>query len=109
MKKISAAIIIMGCVVLDGCAPRQKHSIPTGHACYRAFAYEHYPRHYKCLFELSAPSVFYDDKEVDRVLGEFMRHEGGRCERLPERDIADVQTQQMDHGLRYRLYGIVCK
>lgn len=96
-------------MVLSGCISRQSQELSKGYACYRAFTYDSYPRHYKCLFELSAPSTFYDDEEVGRALDIFMKSEGGKCDKLPERDVADVQTQQMDHGLRYRLFSIVCK
>ena len=95
--------------IASGCTTQLRRETPIGHACYRSFAYETHPRYYMCLFELSAPSVFYVDKELDKLLSDFMKNEGGDCERRPERDVADVRTQNMDHGLRYRLFEVVCK
>lgn len=80
-----------------------------GHSCYRQFAYEPHPRYYACLFELSAPSAFYDDKEVDKILDAFMAAEGGECSLGEEREVVDRETQHMDHGLGYRFYAVVCK
>lgn len=110
MSKNSAiCTIILLATLSGGCASQLRRETPIGQACYRSFAYETYPRYYKCLFELSAPSAFYDDKEMDTVLGTFMTNEGGTCEKGSERELADVRTQAMDHGLRYRLFDIVCR
>jgi hypothetical protein len=96
-------------LLAGGCTSQLRRVTPVGQACYRSFSYDTNPRYYKCLFELSAPSAFYDDEEVNRVMRIFIRNEGGNCTKGPERDVADVQTQQMDHGLRYRLFEVVCK
>jgi hypothetical protein len=110
VNNISAiCTIILSAFLASGCTSHLRQETPIGQACYRSFAHETYPRYYKCLFELSAPSAFYDDKEIDKVLGAFMANEGGTCEKGPERDIADVRTQAIDHGLRYRLFDIVCR
>jgi hypothetical protein len=110
VEKIFAnCMILLLAALVSGCSSSVERDTPVGQACYRSFAYESSPRYYKCLFELSAPSDFYDDKEIDRVLDAFVAHEGGTCERGPERDVADVRTQTMEHGLRYRLFDIVCR
>jgi hypothetical protein len=96
-------------ILMSGCTSQLRRETPIGHACYRSFSYEPQPRYYKCLFELSAPSAFYDDREINKILEAFMANEGGVCEKGPERDIADVRTQAMDHGLRYRLFGVTCR
>ncbi len=96
-------------LVASGCQIRKIKDVQLGHACYRTFHYDHIPRVYGCLFELSAPSTFYDDGAMDRVVEQFMKDEGGVCTRRPERDVADVRTQAMDHGLRYRLINVECR
>src|SRR5690554_4435406 len=109
--KISAPglLVVAVAATLGGCRTDLQRETPIGHACHRQFAYDLYPRYYSCLFELSAPSAFYDDHEVQKVLDAFTSTEGGECTVRPERDIADVRTQNMDHGLRYRLFNIECR
>lgn len=80
-----------------------------GHACYRSFSYDKSPRQYLCLFELSAPSTFYDDEAVRKELASFVESEGGDCEVSPERELADVETSEIAHGLRYRYFSIACR
>ncbi len=82
---------------------------PRGHACHRQFSYDDSPRWYACLFELDAPSTFYDDANVDRVVDGLMAREGGRCRRLPEREIVAVGDEKRDHGVRYRRVAFVCE
>lgn len=88
---------------------RARRAIPGGYACHRTFQYEAYPRRYACLFELSAPSAFYDDGEVDKALDAFESAEGGACVRQREREFADRETMQTDHGLTYRYFAIECR
>ena len=104
-----AALLLAFVAALSECRSELQKSTPVGEACYRQFAYEESPRYYACLFELSDPSAFYDDKEVQKILGHFIADEGGQCVVKPERDVADVRTQNMDHGLRYRLFNIECR
>lgn len=94
---------------LSGCTGIPSREAPLGHACHRLFAYDAAPRRYACLFELSAPSAFYEDAEVDRVIEGVMAREGGRCRRLPERQIVAEGDEGMDHGLRYRRVELVCE
>ena len=105
----TAGLLLLISVMLSGCRTELQRSTPIGQACYRQFAYEQYPRYYRCLFELSAPSAFYADDEVQKVLERFKETEGGKCTVKPERDVADVRTQNMDHGLRYRLFDLECR
>jgi hypothetical protein len=109
--KFVAKMLTIGAIslVASGCQIRGIKDIPLGHACYRTFHYDATPRVYGCLFELTAPSSFYDDQAMDRVVYRFMKQEGGICTRGPERDVADVRTQAMDHGLRYRLFNVECR
>ena len=108
--KFPAALLICAvfAVSLAACQTPRQRETPIGHACYRQFDYEVHPRWYGCLFELSAPSAFYDDKEIEKILNAFMSEEGGKCAKQPERDVADVRTQDWNHGLRYRLFVIKC-
>jgi hypothetical protein len=93
-----------------GCVQTYRPEIPVGYACHRQFHYDESPRRYSCLFELSAPSTYYDDGTIHATLDRFMRDEGGACAVVgDERDVADVRTQQMDHGLRYRLFTVECR
>ena len=107
--KVVAAVSLALSGSLAGCSSELQRSTPIGQTCYRKFSYEEYPRYYGCLFELSAPSAFYDDAEVNKVLDRFVAAEGGKCTVQPERDVADVATEKMDHGLRYRLFNVECR
>jgi hypothetical protein len=109
VRKTSTVCVLICLFAGGGCASPPQRDASTGYACYRSWEYVAPPRNYKCLFELSGPSAFFNDQEVASVLEAFMRNEGGTCKALPERDVADVQTQQVDHGLRYRLYDVLCK
>jgi hypothetical protein len=95
--------------LLAGCQATLQRETPIGYACYRQFSHELRPRYYACLFELSAPSAFYDDKAVDKILSSFMAAEGGECTKQREREVADLETQKIDHGLSYRFFGVVCE
>ncbi len=110
VTKIIAAILLFASAacLLAGCKTTLQRETPIGRACYRQFSYELHPRYYACLFELSAPSAFYEDKEIDKVLSDFMTTEGGECAKQMEREVADLETQHFDHGLRYRFFGVVC-
>jgi hypothetical protein len=109
--KITVATIAFASAasLLAGCQTTLQRETPIGHACYRQFSYELQPRYYACLFELSAPSAFYEDKEIDKILNNFMTAEGGECTKQEEREVADLETQHIDHGLSYRFFGVVCK
>jgi hypothetical protein len=110
MKTVALLASVLALVAaLGGCMSQTRRETPVGHACYRQFAYDTYPRYYGCLFELSAPSAFYDDSAIMRVLSSFTASEGGVCVVQPERDVADVRTQHIDHGLRFRLFNVECK
>lgn len=110
MKIIATGLLVVAfAATLGGCRTTVQRETPVGQACHRQFSYDLHPRYYSCLFELSAPSAFYDDREIQKVLDTFTRSEGGECTVKPERDIADVRTQDMDHGLRYRLFNIECQ
>jgi len=107
--QVALTALSVALVGLGGCRSELQRSTPVGQACYRQFSHQDYPRYYGCLFELSAPSAFYDDKEVHKVLDLFIAAEGGKCMVKPERDVADVETQNIDHGLRYRLFNLECR
>jgi hypothetical protein len=110
MKVTAAAITLaFAASLLAGCQTALQRETPIGHACYRQFSYELHPRYYACLFELSAPSAFYDDDEIDKILNDFIAAEGGECTKQEEREVVDRETQHIDHGLGYRFFGVVCK
>lgn len=104
-----SGLLLLTCLASGGCVATTARESPIGQACHRSFSYDASPRLYHCLFELSSPSTFYDDKNVLRVLESFMSSEGGTCIKQPERLLADVKTAAMDHGLKYRLVMIECR
>jgi hypothetical protein len=103
------ALLMSGMVA--GCSTTPSRPLPLGYACHQSFSYDSTPRAYRCLFELSAPSDFYDDSAIDRVLDALMSSDGGKCTRSPtETFIVDSKTAQYDHiGQKYRMFQIVCK
>ena len=109
MDRFSAPLMLLLVSALCACAPRVRPDIPLGHACFQKFGNPGDTTSYSCAFEISAATIYYDQKKIDADLKSFAKDLPKNCRVVGTERMVDPDMAQVDHAYRLVVAHIECQ
>ena len=94
---------------VSGCSTTGTLQIPLGHSCFKEFSQAGNSGTYVCLFELSAPSRFYDEDQQERVVRDFVMGLSAECRVIGSWEMIRDSPYRLYHTTSYVVHHIQCE
>ena len=85
-----------------------RETIPLGHACFKQFSNPSDDTFFACAFEISAATTFYDQENIDSIVGDFIEERPGHCKIHHTERMVDPEMAKIDHAYRLVVTHIRC-